>query len=307
MSGAKKEIQFPPYHPFRSEKARQRFLRMYEHGAQRWPVPSTTRLVETSFGHTFVRISGPENTPPLVLLHGIDGNSLQWIPNIKALAESFKTYAVDGIYDHGLSVYARLFNGPEDFVSWLDELLHTLEPKNKINLVGLSYGGWQAINYALRFPERLLKLVLLAPAGTVLPIRPEWLIRAACCALPCRYFTKTFLYWILQDSVRKDDATRKMVDEWVEISFTAMRCFKPKRLVNPAVLEDAQLASLRVPTLFLVGENEKLYPPRKVIERLNRVTPQIKTELIAGAGHDLTIAQAETVNRKIIEFLKQSR
>ncbi|MDH7512910.1 MAG: alpha/beta hydrolase [Clostridiales bacterium] len=266
-------------------------------------MPSTTRMVETSFGQTFVRVSGPPDAPPLVLLHGIDGNSLQWIPNIKALSGYFRAYAVDGIYDCGLSVYARFFEGPEDFTSWLDELFDALELKNKIRLVGLSYGGWQAIHYALRFPQRLGKLVLLAPAGTVLPIRLIWLVRAAFCAIPVRYFARSFIYWILQDAVRKDETTRKMVDEWVEFSYAAMRSFKPRRLVNPAVLKDEELRSLRVPALFLVGENEKLYSARKAIRRLNRVAPQIKTELIPGAGHDLTIARAEMVNRKILEFL----
>jgi len=35
------------------------------------------------------------------------------------------------------------------------------------------------------------------------------------------------------------------------------------------------------------------------------VAPQIKTELIPDAGHDLTIVQSELINNKVIEFLKQ--
>lgn len=290
-------------HPFRSKKAQQRFLKIYQRAAAKWPVPSTCRMVETTYGQTFVRISGPPLSPALVLLHGINGSSLQWIPNIKALSELLRTYTIDGIYDCGLSVYSRLPRGAEDFVLWLDELFGALDFKQKINLLGLSYGGWQAIRYALRFPEKLNKLVLLAPAGTLLPIRKEWLFRAACCALPCRCFTRSFLRWILEDAVRKDETTRKMVEEWVDISYAAMRSFKPKRLVNPDVLKDEELNSLRVPTLFLVGENEKLYPARKAIARLNAVAPQVLTKLIPGAGHDLTLAQTETVNREILDFL----
>ncbi len=299
-------MELSPYHPFRSEKARERFLRLYQQGAEKWPVPLTTRIVETSFGPTFVRASGSEDAPPLVLLHGVDGNSLQWIPNIEALSKHYRTYAVDGIYDCGLSIYTRSFEASDDFAGWLDGLFDAIELKNKINLVGLSYGGWQAIHYALRFPDRLAKIVLLAPAGTVLPIRLEWMTRAALCAIPHLHFTRNFIYWLLKDALRKDEATRKMVDEWVEISYVAMRSFKARRLVNPAVLADAELRSLKVPALFLVGENEKIYAAQKAIQRLNKVAPQIKTELIPGAGHDLTIARAEIVNRKTLEFLGQN-
>jgi len=59
-----------------------------------------------------------------------------------------------------------------------------------------------------------------------------------------------------------------------------------------------------VPTLFLVGENEKIYSAKKAVQRLNEVAPQIETEVIPNAGHDLTIVQAEMVNRKVLEFLK---
>lgn len=306
MAGGKKEIELSPDHPFRSEKARERFQRLYRQGAEKWPVASTTRVVETSFGQTFVRVSGPEAAPPLVLLHGVDGNSLQWIPNIEALSGHYRSYAVDGIYDCGLSVYTRFFERPDDFAGWLDDLFDVLELKDKIRLVGLSYGGWQAIHYGLRFPDRLAKIVLLAPAGTVLPIRMEWLIRAALSAIPHPYFARSFIHWMLEDATRKDRATRQMVDEWVEFSYVAMRCFKVRRLVNPAVLTDEEWRSLKVPALFLVGENEKIYTARKAIKRLNDVAPQIKTELIRGAGHDLTIARAEIVNRKILEFLGQN-
>jgi pimeloyl-ACP methyl ester carboxylesterase len=43
---------------------------------------------------------------------------------------------------------------PDDFVQWLDELFTALE-LDKINLMGFSYGGWQASLYAISFPQRL--------------------------------------------------------------------------------------------------------------------------------------------------------
>ncbi|HYA14092.1 MAG TPA: alpha/beta hydrolase, partial [Syntrophales bacterium] len=246
-------MEMLPYHPYRSAEAKGQYLRLYDMRAKKWPVPSETRMVDTSYGQTFVRISGPVDAPLMVLLHGGSGNSLQWIPNIKALSEFFKTYAVDNIYDYGRSVYTRLIKRPDDFINWLDELFAALEQRDNINLVGLSYGGWLTSLYALRFPDRLNKIVLLAPAFTVLPVRLGWIIHAIAGSLPHRFFARNFMRWLAEDLVHKDEAGRVIAEEMADDAYMAMRCFKPKRMVYPTVLTDNELQGIKVPTLYLIG------------------------------------------------------
>ena len=129
-------------HPFKSAAKKERYLATYEARAQRWPVPSEERYVDTSLGNTFVRISGPDEGSPLVLLPGANGTSLMWEPNIEAFSRNHRVYAVDNIFDLGRSVYTKTFTTPGDFVSWLDELFDALELGDDVRLVGLSYGGW---------------------------------------------------------------------------------------------------------------------------------------------------------------------
>ncbi len=294
-----------PHHPFRSAAAKERYLELYDSRAREWPVPSDTTTVSTSLGPTFVRISGPDSAPPLVLLHGAGGNSLQWRPNVAALSERHRSYAVDVIYDYGRSVYTSVPTSADDFTSWLDELFDALELGDSISLVGLSYGGWLASQYAVRFPNRLDRVVLLAPAGTVLPLSFSWIRRAMLCVLPSRHFTSSFLYWLLQDLATKDAAGQEFLEQEIDAAYLAIRSYKLTRLVNPSVLTDTQLQGIRVPTLFLVGENEKIYRALAAIERLNTVAPQIETQVIPDAGHDLTVVQTKLVNRRIVQFLAQ--
>ena len=293
------------YHPFRSKAAKKEYLALYDMRVKKWPVDSQTRLVDTSCGQTFVRMSGPVGAPPLVLLHGAGGDSLQWIPNIEALSGSYRVYAIDNIYDYGLSVYNQPIKNPDEYVSWLDQLFNALDLGNHIKLMGLSYDAWLTSQYALHFSDRLDKIVLLAPAGIVIPIRFEWIIRAVLCFVPHRYFTKSFLFWLLEDLAQKDQASRTMLEEEVDAVYVRMRCYKPIRLIQPTVLEDAELKRIKVPALYLVGEHEKIYSARKAIQRLHKVAPQIITELIHNAGHDVSFVQAEMVNAKVLEFLKQ--
>jgi pimeloyl-ACP methyl ester carboxylesterase len=69
------------------------------------------------------------------------------------------------------------------------------------------------------------------------------------------------------------------------------------------VISDQALQAIQIPTLVIVGEHEKVYPAQKAVGRLHRVAPQIKTEMIPQAGHDLWMVQAELVNEKLLNFL----
>ncbi len=295
-----------PWHPFRTETAKVEYTRLYDEASKMWPVASENRIVETSWGRTFVRISGPAEGPPLVLLHGAGATSLMWAPNIEALSTTYRTFAPDNIYDMGMSVFTRRLKKPDDFVGWLDELFAALKLEDHINLVGQSYGGWIAGHYLIRRPERLDTVVMLAPAMTVVPFQWGFFEHGLLSTLPFRRFSRDMMYWLLADLAKKDEAGRRLVEMYVDELYGAQRCFKPKELVPPTLLSDRELESIMVPTLFMVGEHEKIFSPEKALERLKRVAPRIRTELVPGAGHDLTLVQADLVNARILEFLKDN-
>jgi pimeloyl-ACP methyl ester carboxylesterase len=299
-----RDMEFPAYHPFRSEKAKERYLSLYDMRAKQWPVDSESVMVNTSWGRTFVRISGLDSAPPLVLLPGAASTSLMWIPNISALSESYRTYAVDNIYDFGRSVYARPIRSSTDFVNWLDDLFSALELGDSINLMGMSYGGWLASQYALRFPSRLEKIVLLAPARTVLPLKLGFMLHMILVPLPYRWAVRKFMYWIFEGLTRRDEAALAALENAVDDIFTGFRCFKLKRFVQPTVLKDNELRRIKTPALYMVGEHEKIYSARKAVRRLNKVSPHIKAEVIPDADHGLTVEQTELVDEKILGFLK---
>ncbi|MGD8537673.1 MAG: alpha/beta hydrolase [Candidatus Aminicenantes bacterium] len=290
-------------HPFRSAKAKEMYLESYDRMEKLWLVVSEARTVETSYGRTFVRISGPVDGLPLVLLPGANATSLMWFPNIEALSNSYRTYAVDNIYDFGRSVFTRRIKTSDDYVAWLDELFDVLALGEKINLMGLSYGGWLTSQYAIRYPDRLKKIVLLAPAATILPLRPEFLKNATLSLIPHRHYVKKTMFVVLEDLVNKNQKGRELAEELVDQMYLAQRCFKPKMLPGPTVLSDEELENLKLPTLYLVGENEKIYSPEEAIERLSRIAPEIEAKIIPGTGHDLSVVQAEMVNQIIIDFL----
>lgn len=298
------------YHPFRSAEAKAAYLARYDEIAKAWPIPAEGKLVDSSYGQTFVRISGPVGAPPLVLLPGAGTSSLQWMQNIAALSEHHRTYAVDSLINTGCvgrSVYTRAITGPDDAFTWLDELFNGLNLGDSINLLGASYGGWLASQYALHAPDRLHKIVLLAPAGTVLSFGGGYLLRTILLNLvPRRSMYLRFFKWCFKDLAQKDS---QLLAAIADDFLASVRCFEPvnpKQLPKLTALTDEELQRIDLPTLFLVGENEVLYSAQKAVQRLNAVAPRIQTEIIPHAGHDLLLVQTEMVNRKIVAFLAQS-
>jgi pimeloyl-ACP methyl ester carboxylesterase len=298
------------YHPFRSEAAKTEYLTHYDQAVQTWPIPSEGKMVNTAYGQTFVRISGPADAPPLVLLPGAGGCSLQWRLNIEALSQHHRTYAVDGLINTGCvgkSVPTRAITGAAEAMAWLDELFNGLDLDDSINLLGASYGGWLTSHYALHAPTRLHKLVLLAPAGTVLPFSGGYMMRTIFLSIvPRRSTYIRFFKYSFKDLAQQDS---KFLEAMADDFLLSARCFepvKPKELPKLTAMSDEELQRITMPTLFLVGENEVLYSAPKAVQRLNEVTPHIQTEVIPHAGHDLLLVQTETVNQKIAAFLTQS-
>lgn len=297
----------PSFYPFKSEAAKAEYEAYCAEAFKTWPRSfggSETRLVETDSGRTFVRISGREGDPPLVLLSGARSGSLMWTEMMAALAAHHRCYALDTIGDAGLSVNRRDLKKPEDFVQWLDEVLEQLIPGKPVNLMGISYGGFIAAQYALHRPERVQGVVLLAPGATVLPISRTFMLRMALLAVPLPGLgLRAMFRWLFQDAARGSESARAGLDRAIEYLLMVVRLYALPRPPMPTVIDDAGWQAFRAPCLFMVGEHEKIYSAKKAVERLNRVAPQVKTEIIPGAGHDLTLVRPDLVIAKAVGFL----
>lgn len=299
-------MSLPAHHPFLSAKKQAKYLEFNEQRAKQWPVPFEGRTVETSQGRTFMRISGPVDAPPLVLLPGGGTHSLMWLPNIEGLSQHYRTYALDSILDVGRSANTVPVTTVEALTAWLNELFDVLQLGSEIRLLGLSHGAWLAGHFAHRYPGRLAKVVLLAPAGWAVAIRPAYLLQMMQILLwPRRYFIRKVYRESLPRLLATGAAGEALIDEMTEDLALGFSCFGLRRLtklLEPKVVDDAHL-QLEVPALFVIGDEEVIYPPQEALDRLHRVAPRIKTVVVPGAGHDLTWLEPDEVNRLVLDFL----
>ncbi len=288
--------------PFKSLAARTRYQERYELRAKAWPVPSSTRFVETSFGRTFVRESGPENGTKVLLLPGIGSPGLSLAALVKRLAPRLRTFAIDNIHDNGLSEETKPVTSGADFATWIDEVARGLGLE-QVNLIGLSYGGWISTQYALHFPERVGRVVLLAPAGTTADIPFGFIWRAILSLLPGKFFMRRFMVWSAPQ-LELNEEGRRIMEELVDDAVLAMHSFKRRQMVAPLKLSDDDWKRYRAKTLFLAGDREVMFPPHEAIAKLKALAPQVEAELLPDAGHDFFVARADEVAARILRFFE---
>jgi pimeloyl-ACP methyl ester carboxylesterase len=146
--------------PAGAAAVRERYRAFLEH----WPVPNAQQTLPTRHGETFVVASGPKDAPPLVLLHGSASNSAMWMGDVGVWAQRFRVYAVDMIGEPGLSADGRPSLASGAYETWLQDVFDALG-LTRAALVGISLGGWLALDFATRRPQQVSALVLLAPGG----------------------------------------------------------------------------------------------------------------------------------------------
>ncbi|UMG91300.1 alpha/beta fold hydrolase [Nocardioides sp. TF02-7] len=113
-----------------------------------------TRLLEAGTGDV-----------PLLLLPGTGGHLEAYARNVHALAADRRVVAYD-YPGHGFSTLATHDLELEHYVAHLDALVDHLGVE-RVDVCGESLGGWVAVKYAVARPERVRRLVLNTPGGTM--------------------------------------------------------------------------------------------------------------------------------------------
>ena len=280
---------------YKSEKARDKAFASYDSGLAHWPVPCETRFVETRFGATHLIASGPADAPPVVLIHGAATNATSWAWNVAALADRYRVYALDTIGDLGKSAGTRPAYGSGDHARWLSEVFERLG-LGSTRVVGMSRGGWIAFHFTLACPDRVGRLVLMAPAF-LQKMSTGFLLRGLLATLfPRAAIVRGFFKYLAS---RQYAGMPNWAMDGLIIGWQAGR---PDSRQMP-VIQDAELSSLHIPTLLLLGSEDPIYNAAKAASRVHSVAPHIQVEIIADAGHLFPVERSDATNKSLLKFL----
>ena len=289
-----------PVGHFRSAAGEQAYLVAYRQAMTLLPTPRSTSDLGTTFGsvrvYEFGAASADPAAIPVVLLPGRTSGVPMWASNLPDFAAARTTYALDALGDAGESVQSRPIRAAADQADWLDQVLAQL-PVRSVHLVGHSFGGWLAANYALRHPERVQTLTLIDPVFVFQGLRWQVYLISLPASLPFlpRSWRTRMLSTIGGGPVDPKDPVARMISEATE--HYAVKLPLPKRLTNN------QLRGLHMPVYAALAGRSVMHKGARAADVARAQIPEPTIELWPNATHSLPMEQTASLDGSILAFM----
>jgi pimeloyl-ACP methyl ester carboxylesterase len=217
-----------------------------------------------------------------------------WIADVPAWSAKFQLFAVDVIGEPGLSAESRPPMKSDAYALWLDDVLQGLDV-DRFSMIGISLGGWLALDYATRRPARVDRLVLIVPAGIG---RQRWslLFKVLPLLLLGDWGRKKALQIVIGPVPANSGDVHPSYRDFMAL---VQRHFRP-RMERLPVFADAALRQLGMPVLAILGGKDVILDSAETKQRLQRHTPHAEIRYLAELGHGVFGERAT-----ILQFLSQ--
>ena len=255
---------------------------------------------------------------PVVLIHGFGSKKESFMAQIPALSQEFKIISFDN-RGSGKSERPDMPYTMEMFVDDINGLMDYLEI-SRAHLIGLSLGGMICLNFVLKYPNRVKKLVLINTLAQ-LPddFDPEIYINSKIEALELAKKDPELSFW---QSTKfgfyhkfrikmKANPKERFYGLWsVE---DVLKYYK----TDPPTAQDIRniassfkthntyekLPEIKHKTLLLTASHDRLVPKEKMLE-IHKKMPNSTYQIIEKAGHESPKEKAPEVNKIILKFLE---
>lgn len=241
---------------------------------------------------------------PVILLHGWLGSWGLWQETMTFLGQYYRTYALD-FWGFGESGKKRNTYQVQDFVSLVDQFMEQLGIM-QAPLVGHSMGGTVSLSVALRYPERVQKVVIIGSP-----------ITGSSLAVPLKlagYRQIAFMLYnmfglfrmgmrVASPIICKDPRFPAMMDR--DLSKTTLESF----LISIASLRRTDLRPeinrVNIPVMGMFGDKDNIVDPRQW-QVLQQGLPTARIERFNRAGHFIMLDEPKFFMQTLKEFLDSS-
>lgn len=265
--------------------------------------PLRNSRIRLSQGILFWREIGQGTS--LVFLHGAWNDSSQWVSVMEILSRNFHCFAPD-LFGFGESEFPNIHYSIDLQVECLAQFLQAVK-QEKVYLIGDSLGGWIAASYALKYPEQINGLVLLAPEGIDIEGQKKRLQRMQqILKRPPLVFQ---LLRLLRPIIKMFGLAEQIEQDWhfrqvmLQYPTACELLFQRKYPEIQAELLDDQLSLITAPVLILQGgkdTSEVIALSRAYAQYI----PQAELKTIAQGANDLPEFYAPVVAGDIRNFIK---
>jgi pimeloyl-ACP methyl ester carboxylesterase len=254
--------------------------------------------------------------PVLLLLHGIAGSSSTWIPAMQLLQREYTVLAPDFL-GHGKSAKPLGDYSLGNHASGLRDFLHLLGIE-RVSVVGQSFGGGVAMQFAYQFPELCERLVLVDAGG--LGREVSWVLRLL--TLPAAEYVMPVVFppfvrgwgnavsrFLSNRGVRNARAAEmwrsyeSLTDPENRQAFVrTMRAVIDPGGQSVSAIDRLYLAA-HMPTLIVWGDRDRIIPLVHAY-RAHEVIPNSRLEVMEGVGHYPHVEEPIRFVEILLDFLR---
>jgi pimeloyl-ACP methyl ester carboxylesterase len=239
--------------------------------------------------------------PPLILINGLAEQAETWYRNVRAWRRHFDVHAPNIVAYSGASLHRRIDAGLPIDVDYLIEQWHeyvtAFVQEPPYFLVASSMGGKVAVEFALRYPEQVARLVLLCPSG--LGDEEQLPFIEGVRGLDPRAMVQS----VFHDPRHVDPRVLRYYQQRF-----ADRSWRRGllRTIRGTMTHSIQhvLPQIQQPTLLVAGEADRIVDPEHAAA-LAPLLPRGEFVCIPRCGHAPQMERAKLVNRLVIDFLRR--
>jgi pimeloyl-ACP methyl ester carboxylesterase len=244
--------------------------------------------------------AGDSAKPTVILLHGLGANVQSWQFNLAPLAQNYHVIALDQI-GFGTSDKPMLKYRAGTYVDFLDKFMSELKI-DRASLVGNSLGGWVAALTAIKYPNRVEKIVLADAAG----IKPGDVDMDLVYSL--NYSTRDEVRTLVKlvffnQAITGSDA---FIEQSMNVRVAAGDGFTIDSLIASIKRNEdflnGHLGEIKKPTLIIWGKQDGLLKLADG-EKFNKEIPGSELIVFDQCGHVPQVEKAAEFNKAVMTFL----
>ncbi len=230
----------------------------------------------------------------VIMLHGLFGKPRDWWPIMEALSDHYRFFALQLPIDRESDRQYRSFRSLSQLTDFVAKFIDDKQLDNVV-LVGNSLGGQLALDYYLRCPDRVHKIVLAGSAGLYeksLSGGPLRLSRGLVRKQACEIFYDSAV--VTEELV--DDIYTMLCDRnYRRFLLRVAKATRDRYMLD-------ELGNVSVPTKVIWGRNDSITPPF-VAEQFCEAIPCSELTFIEQCGHSPPIERPQDFARELHAFL----
>ncbi len=250
--------------------------------------------------------AGRSGAAPVVLLHGVGDNSMNWRFQFAGLSDRFHVVAWNAPGYMLSDGFKTETPGCRDYADALADFLDSLG-MTRVNLVGFSFGTRVAQCFAIHHPDRAIALVMIGTGiGRKGLSEAERASRIA--RREAQIASGGYSFGARVDALLSSSAT----PELREIVRNSLRATNRRGFMQAVELgnvdgysPDEVAAVVKIPVLMISGSDDVVNPIADNAAVLQKAMPRAKLEVLPGIGHLAQMQAPDQVNRLLRAFLPQ--